>query len=147
MRFECPEFVWLQRAAISYQKLDRTTTTPRSERVDLTLIDFARLIADRAAAMTRPFLAYTMAPSFISELEALIQASEEAVRNRDAARTRYIEARANVTIALASGNRAVRTLDVIVANAFRGDRQTLEAWAECRRLGYGHRPKRAPVAA
>ena len=100
------------------------------------LLTAGRLFARDAAPVAALFTARAMPDTFISDLNALVETFERAIRARDTGRGESAAARTRIEAALASGVAAVRQLDVIVTNHFRDDAATTAAWLKDRQVQY-----------
>ena len=115
-------------------RLPRTMT-------DESLLTAGRVFAHDAEAARDPLVAHGLAPTFIAELQAVVDGFEEAVRAREASANARIAAQTHIEEALLAGLAAVRKLDVLVANHFAKDPATLAVWARDRRVDYSSRKR------
>jgi hypothetical protein len=118
---------------------DEVFRRPHRRQRDRTLIMTGRLVLQRAAASRDRFVALNLRANFVEDLQERVDRFEQALAARDRAASRLAVARARVAHAFRSAYNAVRTLDVIVANQFRGDSAVQAAWARARRLGHPRR--------
>jgi len=92
-------------------------------------------------------VAYGLPGTFLADAEAAVDRLERAVRGQATGKTSQSAAQAGIDAAIASGLEAARTLDVIVANQFRGDPMTRAAWTLGRRSAPARRVRRGAAAA
>jgi hypothetical protein len=131
-----------------WQALDAITRTARaidtpglagkfhmpSARNDHELVTAARSFARHAAPLKAPFLAHGLRRTFLTDLQAVLEAFERATQDRLAARETSAAAKAGIEAALESALLALTRLDAIVLNMLR-DRPTLLAeWNRARRV-------------
>jgi hypothetical protein len=100
------------------------------------LLTAGRLFARDAAQSAALFAARGVSGSFISELTALVERFEEAIRGRQQVRKENAAARARIDAVLSAGMAAVREIDVLVANLFREDTNLTAAWVLDRQVQY-----------
>lgn len=87
------------------------------------------------------FISCGMPDGFIADLTELAGKFGQMIDGRATSRKEQALAQAGIAAALASGLEAVRALDIIVANHFRGDGETLGRWALERKVDLPRRPK------
>jgi len=119
--------------AIDAKGLDARFQLPR-EPCDELLAAFARSVVARAAQLEQDFIAHAMPATFLADLRHAIDDFETAMRDRHAATWAHISARVGIEQATARGFRAVRRLDVIVANRFGQNARALAAWRCARQI-------------
>jgi hypothetical protein len=83
---------------------------------------------------------------FVSDLTALVDGFERALRDRGLGREARRSARENTKATLSSGLAAVRSLNAIVTNHLRDDAVTNAVWERDRRIVYPERGKRTDPA-
>ena len=103
---------------------------------DQLLLTTARRFAKHAAPVAEQFIAHGMAPTFLTDLGALIEGLESALRTRGVSRDEQLAARNRIKTSLKSALAAVRKLDVIVANHPATDSAVREVWKRNRRVDY-----------
>jgi len=113
---------------------------------DQTLVNTGRKFARDAAALSTQFIAHGMPVAFITELNALVDGFEAALRNRGLGREARRAAGLSTRAALASGMDAVRRLDAIVTNHLTDDAVTKALWKRERRIVYPKRTDPVPAA-
>ncbi len=117
---------------------------------DQLLLRAARQCIQHATPGEAQFIAYGLRPTFLTDLGALIQRFEEAVRGRGASRSQRVAAGTAIKEALTTAFAAIRELDVMVANQLASNAVAREVWKRARRIRYpvtaqrGSAPK--PVA-
>ena len=116
---------------------------------DQTLLTTGRKFARDAEAFSTQFIAHGMPVTFLTDLNALVDSFESALRDRGLGSEARRAARLSTKALLASGLAAVRSLDAIVNNHLGDDEVTRAVWKRERRIVY---PKRidatpAPVPA
>jgi lambda repressor-like predicted transcriptional regulator len=114
-----------------------------ASRNDQQLLTTARQCGQRAAPVTEQFVAHGMSPTFLSDLDALIERFEEALRDRGMSRDQLVEARGRSRQALANALQAIGQLDVMVANHLAADPIVREVWKRSRRVAYPAKARRA----
>lgn len=136
------------KAAIREELRDRLLTINRTARVmalkspgferqfrfpravgDQALLNAARAFAADAAPIKDRFIQRELPTDFIEQLNAQIDAFEDALKQRTAAVGSHMSARVAIDESVALGLQTVRELDVIVRNKFNGDSVILAAWA------------------
>ncbi len=100
---------------------------PRSVN-DQTLLAAARSFAADAAVYQKQFIAYGLPDDFLSELQIDVAAFEAALGAPDAGRLTQTNATAGIGTAVRRGMTAVRILDGVVKNKYRGSAGNLAAW-------------------
>lgn len=108
---------------------------------NVALVTLARQFAAAAAPCAGPFAAHGIP---IAEVEAGATALEQALQERGSRREDRVKARAAIEAVFAHAMRAVKTLDVTVANCLAGDPVSLAVWRHDRRIVY---PPRARATA
>ena len=110
-------------------------------RTDQSLITAGRLFARDAEAFKAQFIARAMPKTFIADLEGLVEAFDQAIREREAERNAHTAARASIEAAVSAGMLAVRQLDAVVVNHLHDDPVTMAVWKRDRRIQYPHRSR------
>jgi hypothetical protein len=106
---------------------------------DQALVTTGRRFARDAEPLSSQFIAHGTPVTFLTDLNALVDAFERAMRDRGLGREARRAARASTQAALASGIAAVRSLNAIVVNHLRGDKVTTIVWEQARRIVYPQR--------
>lgn len=112
-------------------------------RSDVDLLTAARACVREAQAGLDRFVLLGMPKTFVTDLQALVDAFEQAVHGRRVGRAGAAAARAGLKAALVQGLDAVRTLDIVVTNTLGDDAASLAVWKRDRKLY----PKAKPIAA
>jgi len=120
--------------------LDQQFKVP-SPATDHALLTAGRKFAQDAEPFSSQFIAHGMPATFLSDLKALVDGFEAALRDRGLGRDARRAARASTTAGLSSGLAAVRSLDVIVINHLRDDAAATNVWERERRIVYPPRAK------
>jgi hypothetical protein len=95
---------------------------------DQELVNTARAFATDCAPLSAEFIRYEMRANFVEDLRADIAAFEEAINQKHAGKETRVAATVAIDTATERGLKAVRRLNAIVRNKFRGDDSTLAAW-------------------
>ena len=118
---------------------------------DQTLLTTGRKFARDAEAFSTQFIAHGMPVTFLTDLNALVDSFESALRDRGLGSEARRAARLSTKALLASGIAAVRSLDAVVNNHLGDDEVTRTVWKRERRIVYPKRtdatPTPAPVSA
>jgi hypothetical protein len=114
---------------------------------DQALLTIARQSVQRATPMAATFVAHGMTPAFLRELTALIDGFEGALRARGGSRGEVVAARAAIREALTAAFKAIRQLDVIVANHLTSNPVALEVWHQAKRIVYPPAARKTAEAA
>lgn len=125
--------------AIDSPGLERRFRVPKSNGGHA-LSTAARAFVREAGQIAGAFIDHGLAPTFLDDLGAAIEAFERAGNGYDAVQRAGVVATSGVGVILAQTVAPVLRLDVIVANVFRDDLPTLAAWRQARRVGHGRRP-------
>ena len=112
---------------------------------DESLLLACPLLLDEAEARKARFVGHGLSETFVTDLKALIDRYEQAVRSVAAARQRTRVARTGMVAAQLAGLAAIRQLDVIVANQLERDPEALAHWEEARKVDYSSRRRAAAV--
>jgi hypothetical protein len=110
---------------------------------DQVLLATARSFATDAAALKADFIRYEMPADFLEDLAADIADFEGATSNRNAGVGNQVAATAAIDEAVERGSKAVRQLDSVVRNKFRGDAASLAAWGSASHTERTPRSKQA----
>jgi hypothetical protein len=100
---------------------------PRGK-ADQTLLTAARAFLADATPLAAEFINHEMPADFLDDLKALIAEFEAALHQRSTAKGAQVSATAGIEDALERGMVAMRRLDAIVRNKFRGQVSVLAAW-------------------
>lgn len=101
---------------------------------DQKLINIARSFAADAAAQFAEFIKSDMPNDFVETLNTKIGALEAAIERKNVNSEGQVAARARIKEALKRGMNAVRELDAIMRNKFRGNPVVLAEWEHAIRL-------------
>jgi hypothetical protein len=101
---------------------------------DPVLLTAARQFVQRATPLAAQFIEHGMPQGFLGELATLIQTFEGALRDRGTGRVQRVAARTNIREAFGAAFKAVRQLDVIVANHLTANPAACEVWNRSRRV-------------
>ena len=88
------------------------------------------------------FILHGMPETFLADLQGLVTAFEDALRERDDAKGENAQARKNITLAVDAGLAAVDKLDVIVHNQLKADPGLVANWERERRVDWRSRSRR-----
>jgi hypothetical protein len=118
---------------------------------DLTLLNTGRKFVRDAEGLSSHFIAHGMPVTFLTDLNALVDRFDSALRDRGLGREARRAARLSTRATVAAGLAAVRSLDAIVNNHLGDDEVTKAVWTRERRIVYpgrtGATPAPAPVPA
>ena len=106
---------------------------PRNQS-DQAVLAAARAAAAAATPIKAEFLKRGMRPGFLEDLEADIEALEEAITRQIESRGSHVESTAAIEDATERGIRALRELDPIMRNTFADDPVKLAAWLSASRV-------------
>jgi hypothetical protein len=109
---------------------------------DPALLQTARASAADAVPLKDEFLRHGMHASFIEDFKEDIADLERAMGQQNTGRGAHVSATASVETESERGMAAVRRLDAIVRNMFRGDSATLAAWESARHVESATRTRR-----
>jgi len=112
---------------------------------DQRLLAHARSFVESARPLARTFMEHDMAPHFLAQLQADIDAFEQAIRTHHASRDRRVAAQVRIDAEIRKGLQAATRLAAIVPAKIE-DPAMLAVWNAARRIGYPPRIKK-PVAA
>jgi hypothetical protein len=107
---------------------------------DERLLSQARTFLKEAKPFADTFVAHELAPDFLSQLRAAIEAFERATLTRMSGRKQRVGARADMEAAMEAGLRAVRRLNAIVPNRLQ-EPSVVALWNSARRIESGARAK------
>jgi len=102
-------------------------------RSDQSVLMTGKTFAHEAAQSSDLFVKYGMRDTFLSELDALVEDYDHAIRTWQAGRDSQTSARANIEDALNQGLRHARTLDIFVASQLGHDSGAMAVWERGRR--------------
>lgn len=109
---------------------------------DQTLLATARSFATDAEPLKAEFIRYEMPADFLEDLAADIASFESATSGQNSGLENQVSATAAIDEAIERGMKAVRQLDSVMRNKFRGDAPTLAAWERARHTeGASHKSK------
>ena len=98
------------------------------------VIAAARAFAAAALPLKDEFIKRGMRPDFLDDLEADIQALEEAITHKIESRGSHVASTATIDDLIERGMRALRELDPIMRNIFADDPAKLAAWLSASRV-------------
>ena len=104
----------------------------RGNASDVDLLNTARAFASDALPMKDEFIRYGLPADFLDQLNAKIEAFEQAIDRQQRSRRSRISSTSGLDDAVERGVNKVRQLDAIVRNKFRDDAATLAAWESAR---------------
>lgn len=113
--------------ALDNAGLDDKFRMPRGDN-DQTLLAAARTFLAEAAPHKKDFTDYGLPADFLTELQADIEAFEQAATDKSTATGARVEATAAIDAAIQTGMTAVKKLDAVVSNKYRDDAGKLAAW-------------------
>jgi hypothetical protein len=113
--------------------LDDKFRVPRGHG-DQGLLSAARAFAQDAEPIAAQFVAHELPQTFLTNLQARIDALEEAREEQRAARDAHITARRRIEAALEHSLEAVQRLDPIVANKLHDDPVAASVWRTARHV-------------
>ncbi len=131
--------------AIDLPGLEGKFRMPRGSAGDQALLTAARTFAADAVPLAEEFIRHAMPPDFLDELKKSIADFETTLDKRATAKGAKVAATAALESALERGMIAVRKLDAIIKNKFRGDAAKLAAWATASHTERMSRPAAPPV--
>ncbi len=106
---------------------------------DQTLLNTGRKFARDAEALSSHFIAHGMPATFLTDLNALVDRFDSALRDRSLGSEARRAARLSTKATVAAGLAAVRSLDAIVNNHLADDEVTRTVWKRERRIVYPNR--------
>ena len=112
-------------------------------RSDQELITAGRTFAQEAEAFAAQFIAHRMPKTFTRDLVTVVDAFEQAIRDRQMKVDQHLAARTRIETTLSTAMAAVHKLDAIVANALHDDSVTMAVWTRDRRVGYVRKSRKA----
>jgi hypothetical protein len=112
--------------------LDLPFQLPRQPQ-DQELLTAGRQFAQDGARHAAAFQEHGMPPTFVADLEQLVERFEAALRDRGVSRGERVAARTRIGTCVAAAIEAVRKLDVIVANHPWADTAVATVWKRLRR--------------
>jgi hypothetical protein len=107
--------------------LDDKFRMPRGNN-DQNMLNTARAFATDAAPLKTQFIQYEMPATFPEDLDAAIEAFEQAITSQNQGQQSALISTASLGASTERGVSLVRQLDAIVRNKFRDDPATLAAW-------------------
>lgn len=125
-----------------FPAIDERFRMPRNK-TDADLLARARAFVTEATPLRADFLRYEMDENFLSELQSLITAFENALEAPGAATDAHVEATAEIGAEIRKGMIAVRTMNGAVLNRYRTDVGKRAAWisaAHVEKLAEGQEP-------
>lgn len=111
---------------------------------DQNMLATAKAFAGDAAALSAEFIRHEMPATFLADLNADIADFEQAISNQNQSRGGHVSSTVSVGSSLDKGMKAVRKLNAVVQNKFRGDRPTLAAWLSASHVERHARKPEAP---
>ena len=113
---------------------------------DQALVATARVFIESATGLKAKFVRLGLPKSFLEDLAKPVTTLEASTKARESGETKRSQAQVALDTAITTGYRAIRTLDVVVVNTFRGDPVGIAGWRKARRL-QGVRTASSGVAA
>ena len=95
---------------------------------DQNLLATAKAFAADAAALSAEFIRHEMPATFLTDLNADIDDFHQAISDQNQSREGHVSSTVSIGSALERGLKAVRKLNAVIQNKFRGDKSTLAAW-------------------
>ena len=105
---------------------------PRGRSTDVDLINTARAFAQDALPLKDAFILHGLAPTFLDELNALIDTFEQVIDSQQRSRRSQVSATSGLDDAIERGVNKMRQLDAIVRNKFRGNANVIAEWENAR---------------
>jgi hypothetical protein len=115
------------RMAESTPGMENNFRVPRTNG-DQALLNTARAFAADATPMKTQFVKWELPESFIEDLGAAIEKFEQADNSQNQNRTKSVTATAAIDDAIERGKQAVRDLERILRNKYKGENAKLAAW-------------------
>jgi hypothetical protein len=112
---------------------------------DVAVLQSGRVFVEEATAAKDAFIRCGLPATFLDELQQAVATLEQAINGRSAGKTDAVVAQKGIRSMLKKGVDAVASLDVLVANAFGHDHDTMNAWKTVRHVELAG--KSAPVGA
>jgi hypothetical protein len=109
---------------------------------DAVLLTTGRQFVRDAEPFKSQFILHGMPETFLGDLQALVTAFENALREWDEGKGENAQARTNITLALDAGLAALRKLNVIVPNQLKNDPGLLANWERERQMDWRVRSRR-----
>jgi hypothetical protein len=103
-----------------------------AQRSDVALLTAARAFIRQGDTAIERFTALGMPKKFITDLPGLVKSFEEASDGQRTGKAGNAAATAGIKTALAQGQLALRTLDVVIVNTFVDNPLVLAAWKQAR---------------
>ena len=119
---------------------------PRS-RNDQRLLGAARAFIVDAQPLLDAFVTHNLPASFLTDLQADIDALEYAIHEQAVGEESHIAARASITRAMGDGLTAVQHLDAMVPNGLRHDSAAIAVWTSARHVERTRRAASTPSPA
>jgi hypothetical protein len=113
---------------------------------DERLLSQARTFLQEAKPFAETFVAHELPSNFLRQLQAAIDAFEQAMRERASGRDQRVGARASIEATMEAGLRAVRRLSDIVPNKLQNP-SAVALWNGARRMERGPRTKSGAAVA
>lgn len=98
------------------------------------LLNRARVIAETATTHEQEFLKQEMEADFLSRLNALIAAYEEAIDKTETATDAHVAATAAIEEQVEKGLELVKRIGVVIENRLYNDKEITQAWDRARRV-------------
>jgi hypothetical protein len=126
-------------AAIAKKKLTGTPNIqklalPHKNTSDIDLVGDGTAMAEAAAQYTQVFLDQQLPADFIAQLQAAVQAVQDAVNAQQSARLRVNDATKSVKAQLAVTSTDVKVLNSLVTKQLKGQTGLLGAWKNAKRV-------------
>lgn len=101
---------------------------------DIALLSAARWFLEVARPLSDDLVQLGLEPDWMAAFTAAMEALDARLKGRRTSRSLGATARDGIASALADGFSAVRSLDIVVANAFRSEPALQSAWQYARRI-------------
>lgn len=110
---------------------------------DTDLLAKARAFLADATLLKDDFIKYGLEEDFLADLQVDITAFEQAMSAPGAATDSHVEATADIGEEVRKGMVAVRTMDAVIRNKYRGDSGKLAAWVSASHIEREPKPKQS----
>jgi hypothetical protein len=107
----------------------------------------ARAFRDEAQTLTPDLAGHSLPADFLPAFGTHIDALARAIDDQNAAQAEHAGVRAGIAARVKELMAAMKHLDAIVRNQFRGDEETLAAWRQARHIETGPIPAEEPAEA
>jgi hypothetical protein len=106
---------------------------------DMAILQTGRLFLQEVGSVKDAFIRCGLAATFVEELQHAVSRLEETIKGRSDGKTSAVVARKGIRSILKKAVDAVRSLDVLVANALGGDEAAMNAWKRDRHVEFSGR--------